>query len=577
MKKIKISLTTLFLIGMFFLQASAYNFPTPDWGALLNERKKMVSETDFELYVEGSGKHSPYYGARLEPKAGAYIGMVADNAPGFGKLGSYLTYIDSKGQTDLYYPSSHMIRDDNVVATVAINITSLDQVNYSEIRTTLDTLKTYNKPMLIRFANEMNCSSLGDDPDRYIRIFRNVANMIHEYPNFAVVWAPNDFGALDRDFGYYYPGDEYVDWVGVSCYAIKYFQGNPNTSANDEVFFMTAENSFTTNRLKPLLKFMKDNNIKKPVMISEGAVETENVQNEPHESWASPRMRNMLYNVIMKYPEVKLINYFNVYRKGEKAKFYISDKTYATDIFKEAASSGAYITEANGEPEFVFEKASFGETIKAKNGFVNLYTLAHVPGYESLTVTYKVDGRWYHSTSAAPYKCALEVATLPEGQHTLTISTANNTKEYVFYKTGHKNIKIAFGKMPEQEKTSVTDIVSYVNGNAVTSFNYKDETYVVAEELLNYQIDVRWDGAERILYIDGVNKNNNAVSAFSKVPEYIIKETDIRTCIKNPLTNEYEFVTSHNINGRTIIKFDELARFGSVVWDGAARTLSLSF
>jgi len=575
MKK-TISLILIFVL-LFCSQAFAFNFPTPDWGALLNERKKMVSETDFELYVEGSGKHSPYFGAKLEPQAGAYIGMVADTAQGFGKLGSYLTYIDSVGQTDLYYPSNKMIESENVVATVALNITSLNQVNYDTVRTTLNTLNSYNKPMFIRFANEMNCSSLGDEPEKYVQIFRNVAAMVHEYPNFAVVWSPNDLGALDRDYKYYYPGDEYVDWVGISCYPIKYFQNNPNELARDKIFFMTGENSFTTNRLKPLLKFMEDNNINKPVMISEGAVEVENLQNEPHEKWAEPRIRNMLYNVIMKYPQVKLINYFNVYRKNEKVKFNISDKAYASDIFKEAASSGAYITEAYGKPDFVFEKASYGETLKAKNGFVNLYTLAHIPNFENLTVNYRIDGRWYHSTSDSPYKCSLEVATLTNGAHTLTISAGNQSKDYVFYKTGHKYVRIAFGRMPQQEKTSETDIISYINGNAVTSFNYKGDTYVVAEDLLNYQIDVRWNGEERILYIDGINKNNEPVSSFAKVPEYIIEETDIRTCIKNYATGEYEFITSHNINGRTIIKFDELSKFGNVVWDGEKRTLSLEF
>ena len=120
MKKIT-SLILIFII-VFSTPTFAFNFPTPDWGALLKERENMVSETDFELYVEGSGNHSPYYGARLEPKAGAYIGMVADTASGFGKIGSYLTYIDSVGQTDLYYPSNKMIREDNVISTVAILI-----------------------------------------------------------------------------------------------------------------------------------------------------------------------------------------------------------------------------------------------------------------------------------------------------------------------------------------------------------------------------------------------------------------------------------------------------------------------
>ena len=81
-------------------------------------------------------------------------------------------------------------------------------VDYNQVRKVLNNLNAYNKPMLIRFANEMNVSSLGDDPEIYKQVFRVVADMIHEYPNFAVVWSPNDIGGLDRPFEYFYPEEE---------------------------------------------------------------------------------------------------------------------------------------------------------------------------------------------------------------------------------------------------------------------------------------------------------------------------------------------------------------------------------
>ena len=39
----------------------------------------------------------------------------------------------------------------------------------------------------------------------------------------------------------FYPGDEYVDWVGVNCYASKYFQGRvwQGESRYNEVCFKT--------------------------------------------------------------------------------------------------------------------------------------------------------------------------------------------------------------------------------------------------------------------------------------------------------------------------------------------------
>lgn len=222
-KTISLILATL----IFGITAAAYEFPEPDWGALLDERRAMSSQTDFELYAEGSTELAPYYGARLEPRAGTYLGMLYEYSEPFTPLGSYLTYMEaSDKQTELYTPS---VMKEDAAIMIGWNINSLSDVDYDYIRRTLDKLDSYNRPVYIRFANEMNCSELGDDPDLYIQVFRNVADIIHEYPNFAVVWSPIDIGALDRPFEYYYPGDEYVDWVGVSCYSIMYFMNDKNT------------------------------------------------------------------------------------------------------------------------------------------------------------------------------------------------------------------------------------------------------------------------------------------------------------------------------------------------------------
>ena len=434
-KKI-LSLLLSSALTVMSIPAFAFDFPQPDWGQLLSEREAMVTESDFELYVEGDTSASPYFGARLEPRSGVYLGMIAETSSEFQPLGCYLTYIDDMNQPDLYYPANETIANGNATVMVGWVIGNMETVDYSKVRSVLDTLNAYNKPMFIRFANEMNVSSLGDEPGKYIEVFRNVANIIHEYPNFAVVWAPNDLGGLDRPFEYYYPGDEYVDWVGVNCYDIKYFLGNQNTEYKDSVYFMTGDYSWTTNRLKPIIDFMEKNNINKPVMISEGGVATNNSYGENLEYWASPRLRNMLWNTLMKYPQVKMINYFNTYRDNEIEKFDISNYGYAANIFKEAENSGAYIRYLGSNPDFVYQKANDSGTLQAKNGILNLYTLAYIPGQSDFTVNYFLDGNWYHSSNQIPYTCGLSLSGISDGQHTITISAFDKSETYTFIKSG---------------------------------------------------------------------------------------------------------------------------------------------
>ena len=117
-----------------------------------------------------------------------------------------------------------------------------------------ETLNGYNAsgvPVIVRFAHEMNGSwyEWGQQPAEYKAAFRRVAESIHRgAPGSATMWAPNYGGGypfiggqhqapagspealeLDTDhdgavtgaddpYGPYYPGDDAVDWVGMSLY-----------------------------------------------------------------------------------------------------------------------------------------------------------------------------------------------------------------------------------------------------------------------------------------------------------------------------------------------------------------------
>ncbi len=448
----------------------AFTFPEPDWGALLKEKEAMVNETDFELYVEGDISSAPYYGARLEPAAGAYIGTIPTDSERFAPVGAYLTYFEHMYQDDIYYPDNVMIREGDSAVVVGWTIHDMYSIDYTKMRTVFDNLSTYGKPMYIRFASEMNCNTLGDDPTLYVDAFRRVADMVHEYPNFAVVWSPNDLGALDRPFEYFYPGDEYVDWVGVSCYSLMYFIGNQNTTYKDSVYFMTGANAWATNKLKPVISFMEKNNIHKPVMLSECGVATNNAYGDSCEWWGTPRMRHLLWNTIMKFPQIKMLCYFNTHRADETERFDISGYEYAVNIFNEAIESGAYLQSIGDTPEFVFQPAGKCSVKRAENGIINLYTLAHIPGLQEVSVNYRLDGNWYGSANQIPYKCYLDISQLSDGTHTLSIDSGSLSKSYTFYKKGDaisftsQEALSSLPSLPPQQVTPSKEITVVING-----------------------------------------------------------------------------------------------------------------
>ena len=111
-----------------------------------------------------------------------------------------------------------------------------------------------------------------------------------------------------------------------------------------------------------------------------------------------------------------------------------------------------------------------------------------------------------------------------------------------------------------------TDIVAMINGYQLESYNVNGLTYIVAEDLRYYGFDVYFDDTTRTLSvnrnynlstIDPQRTNPNFWNAANATKTNILY-TDIVTYVNN------EYVASSNINGKTIINFNELARFGEV-------------
>jgi hypothetical protein len=95
------------------------------------------------------------------------------------------------------------------------------------------------RPILLRWGWEMNGdwfewdgSHNGDDPDGYVAAWRRLHRIFREQgaDNVAWVWSPNWNSSPDASwnrFQRYYPGDDHVDWVGVSGY--DFYAESPRT------------------------------------------------------------------------------------------------------------------------------------------------------------------------------------------------------------------------------------------------------------------------------------------------------------------------------------------------------------
>jgi hypothetical protein len=206
-------------------------------------------------------------GARLEPASGAYFGVNLD-----WRVDSPAEFNRRLGRRAAVYVrffrfplvDSDIVVLESTITAVAreggMLLVTLEPLEglaavtpeaAGALATRLARANSRGAPVFVRFAHEMNGSwyPWSQQPGAYIDAFRIVAEAVHsQAPASAMIWAPNygggypfasgpfaarpggaDFALLDTDhdyllgmaddpYGPYYPGDDAVDWVGISLY-----------------------------------------------------------------------------------------------------------------------------------------------------------------------------------------------------------------------------------------------------------------------------------------------------------------------------------------------------------------------
>lgn len=417
-----------------YLALESFRFPRVYVPQILEDKTSMVGYPEFELYTESDEEQ--YFGGMFEPKKGVLAGINADGngdwlhfEKGFFKnsFAIYSNYIEfDDGQMEIYSPNKRMIRGKDCMLLMPWNTSDITLVydNEEYIRAMLDEIKSYNRPVIVRYACEMNVSELGDSPTAYVKAFRFVADIVHEY-GLATMWSVNDMGALNRPYELYYPGDEYVDWIGVSAYAGHDFMNTAPTSKTDAILFGRGDYGWHTNNMKYIMRFLEENNINKPVAISEGGVESYTgyagaPTSQELDRWGEPRLANMYWYLPMLYPKLKMITYFNVKAGDGLTAGHLANKDNYISIIKDAIHSGAYMLDTDKEADFSFKKST--ETGGYKRGEeIPLYMYSYIPEDYTDYVEYRIDGEVCDALGKIPYKTVLKTNDLTEGDHLLTV------------------------------------------------------------------------------------------------------------------------------------------------------------
>ena len=252
-------------------------------------------------------------------------------------------------------------------------------------------LNSFNVPIFLRWCHEMNGSwyAWGQQPTLYVAKFREFADIIHSNaPGVAMVWTPNqgwgyswpwgayaistnspDFSLLDTDhngvlseqddmYGPYYPGDNYVDWVGFSFY----HWGNESTNGYNEVPW-TGKWGQINGVGNPIPNFhdLFAAGHNKPMIIAETSA-LYDPNNTKGGGASEPNIKNtwiqQVYNLTdtnqprlnVAFPQVKAICWFSQLKYESEVNgnvdWRLNDNTNVINFYRQTVSNNSYFVKA---------------------------------------------------------------------------------------------------------------------------------------------------------------------------------------------------------------------------------------
>ncbi len=195
-------------------------------------------------------------------------------------------------------------------------------------------------PIYIRWASEMNgtWTQYSGKSDLYKEKWQLVYNVFkEEAPNCSFVWTVFTFP--ESTISEFYPGDAYVDWVGVNIYNVMYHNDKITDKAEHE------------DPLELLDYVYNTYSYKKPIQISEyGATHYTVTDNSNHSEWAAGKISRLYKNIDIYYPRVKSIFYFDVnnlnqYNENRRVNDYsITDDEIVLKAYRDAISTNNFLS-----------------------------------------------------------------------------------------------------------------------------------------------------------------------------------------------------------------------------------------
>ncbi|MHC1694054.1 MAG: glycosyl hydrolase [Eubacteriales bacterium] len=563
----------------------------------LTQAKVRAMDFKLQVYAESSDtSKAPYYGAKVEPKNGAYLGRVYTTGDTVAMtddeaIVSFYVLFKRENLRDFDWFISKFDGADKVLH-FAWNLyeendglkTVLDPSSDQHIIDTLKYIDSLKSPTMLRIFAEMNVWQKLADPIQYKKAYIKIAELARKYaPDTALVFSPNSISNWSTDINDYYPGDKYVDWVGVSLYSSKYFDVSSPTAKADysEAYYY---NGKYANPIIQLGEIVDRYGERKPIIISEGAAGHKiKATGMDLTSFSGNYIRQVYGYLGMVYPQVKAAIYFDVDLPVSKVNYALSGNNTVKNAFFDILSSNSAINNGLVSSDTVYTKLS---TFDEKTDTLNLATYAVIPSEQTTQVEYLLDGFLEGRSSLVPYNISIDTSSLSYGNHKLEVIVKNGkyTKKLVYNLVKNTDGTIKYVAVPSTVvplTASPTSSKVIVNGKTVAFdaytisdnnyFKLRDVAYVLSGT--DKQFNVGWDGSRNTITLTGGVPYKIIGGEMIKSGGAVKKA--VPTASRIMLDGKGSPFTAYTIDGSNYFKLRDIGRAFDfqVDWDGATNTI----
>ena len=297
----------------------------------------------------------------------------------------------------------------------------------SYIQEGLQAMGQLNAAVLLQVGSGVNGWN-SCDAGRYIQAFREIARSARPYDNIQMVFGCSDVSRREVSFEAYYPGDEYVDWVGVSVYRSGGAEGYHFSDEDWQADAYQGTGVYAGNpltKMVPCVSFAREHN--KPVAAifrsESGGTDGEETSGTQE---AEEQLTRFYAYVNMLYPQVKLVLYDDE-PQSEDGKRPLSDGPALSRAYRSAiTANGAYLDREETAGSAWISLDDLGQTFNS----VQLAAAPLFPGDEETSVTYYLDGKRVFTSSQAPYSYELKAGDLTPGCHLLWVTAESGQFEF---------------------------------------------------------------------------------------------------------------------------------------------------